>query len=221
MTLDGARRVIAAAEVEARHDGTNTAAIAVVDDGGNLIAVSRLDNTFAAGAKISIGKARTAALFKKPTKFFEDVIKNGRTSMVALDDFTPLQGGVPITIDGHIVGAVGVSGAASAQRDEEVAIAGAQAIEAGSVVQAGAPMGPAVTFWSADDVKQSFAKGAVLFDGDGGKRNYMVHTSRRDGPGMAEVHELDADVDQGDRHCLCRRGCPCDSFPRTSGGRAS
>src|SRR4051812_28190092 len=78
LTLDGARRVIAAAENEARRDGTNTAAIAVVDDGGNLVAVTRLDNTFAAGAKISIGKARTAVLFKRPTKFFEDIIKNGR-----------------------------------------------------------------------------------------------------------------------------------------------
>src|SRR5205085_7552776 len=76
LTLDGARRVLAASEVEARRDGTNTAAIAVVDDGGNLVAVSRLDNTFAAGAKISIGKARTAVIFKRPTKFFEDIIKN-------------------------------------------------------------------------------------------------------------------------------------------------
>jgi glc operon protein GlcG len=194
LTLDGAQRVIAAAEAEARRDGTNTAAIAIVDDGGNLVAVVRLDNTFAAGARISIGKARTAALFKKPTKFFEDVVKNGRTAMVALDDFTPLQGGVPITIDGQIVGAVGVSGAASAQRDEEVAMAGAHAIDAGAVVQAGAPVGPPVSYWSPDDVRAGFAKGAVLFDGEAGKRNYMVHASRRDGAGMAEVHELDADV---------------------------
>src|SRR5207248_6947502 len=148
-------RVIAAAEVEARHDGTNTAAIAVVDDGGNLIAVARLDNTFAAGARISIGKARTAALFKKPTKFFEDVVKNGRTAMVALDDFTPLQGGVPITIDGQIVGAVGVSGAASAQRDEEVAMAAAAAVSRGSA---------AVTYYDAAKVNAAFDKGAGLFN---------------------------------------------------------
>lgn len=62
--------------------------IAVVDAGGNLMAVERLDGTFAAGANVAIGKARTAALFQKPTKFFEDVIAKGRTSMVALSDFT-------------------------------------------------------------------------------------------------------------------------------------
>jgi glc operon protein GlcG len=98
------------------------------------MALERLDGTFAAGANISIGKARTAVLFKRPTKAFEDLIKNGRTAMVALPDsfFTPLQGGVPITVDGQIVGGVGVSGAASAQQDEELAIAGASALPARS-----------------------------------------------------------------------------------------
>src|SRR5262252_9860525 len=95
LTLDGAQKVIGAIVVEAGKRGT-TGVIAVVDDGGNLIAVERIDGTFAAGGLISIGKARTAVLFKKPTKFFEDVIRNGRTPMVALKDFTPLQGGVPI-----------------------------------------------------------------------------------------------------------------------------
>ncbi len=78
--------------------------------------------------EISIGKARTAALFKKPTAAFEDIINNGRTAMVALHDFTPLQGGIPIEVDGQVVGAIGVSGAANQQRDEEVAKAGAAAI---------------------------------------------------------------------------------------------
>src|SRR4030095_6463353 len=97
LTISGARTAIAAAAAEAKKRNT-TGVIAVVDDGGNLMAVERLDGTFAAGADISIGKARTAALFKKPTKVFEDIIKNGRTAMVALPDslFTPLQGGIPI-----------------------------------------------------------------------------------------------------------------------------
>ena len=129
LTIDGAKKIIAAAVAEAKKDSAATAAIAVVDDGGNTIAVERLDNTFAAGANISVGKARTAALFKKPTKFFEDLINKGRTAMTALGDFTPLQGGVPIVVDDKIVGAIGVSGAASAQRDEEVAKAGAAALE--------------------------------------------------------------------------------------------
>jgi glc operon protein GlcG len=128
LTLEGAKRVIAAAVADAKSKGAPGAAIAVVDEGGTLIALERLDNTFAAGANISIGKARTAALFKRPTKAFEDIINQGRTTMVALPDFTPLQGGVPIVIDGEIVGAVGVSGAASAQQDEDLAIAGANAV---------------------------------------------------------------------------------------------
>ena len=118
LTLDGARRVIASAQTEAKKLGAPGGVVAVVDEGGNLMALERLDGTFAAGANISIGKARTAVLFKRPTKVFEDVIKNGRTSMVALNDFTPLQGGIPIVVDGEVVGGVGVSGAASAQQDE-------------------------------------------------------------------------------------------------------
>jgi glc operon protein GlcG len=127
LTLDGAKQVAAAAAAEARTNGEG-GAIAVVDDGGNLVYLERLEGTFPAGAAISIGKARTAALFKKPTAAFEDVIKNGRTAMVALPDFTPLQGGVPIEVGGKVVGAIGVSGAASQSRDEAVAKAGAAAL---------------------------------------------------------------------------------------------
>ena len=130
LNLEGARRVIAAAQAEAKKSNA-TGVVAVVDDGGSLIALERLDGTFAAGANISIGKARTAVLFKKPTKFFEDVIKNGRTAMVTIENFTPLQGGIPILVDGQVVGGVGVSGAASAQQDEELAIAGAASVGGG------------------------------------------------------------------------------------------
>ena len=132
LTLEGAKRVIAAAVAEAKSKNAPGGAIAVVDEGGNLIAVERLDNTFAAGANISIGKARTAVLFKRPTKFFEDVINKGRTAMTTVNDFTPLQGGIPIIVDGQIIGAVGVSGAASAEQDEELAIAGASALATSS-----------------------------------------------------------------------------------------
>ena len=128
LTLEGAKKVVAAAAAEAKSKNAPGGAIAVVDEGGNLVAVERLDNTFAAGANISIGKARTAVLFKRPTKFFEDLINKGRTAMTTLPDFTPLQGGIPIIVDGQIIGAVGVSGAASAQQDEELAIAGANAL---------------------------------------------------------------------------------------------
>ncbi|UBF24311.1 heme-binding protein [Kovacikia minuta CCNUW1] len=128
LTLEGARSIIASAIAAAKQKNSPGGAIAVVDEGGNLIALERLDNTFGAAATVSIGKARTAAIFKHPTKFFEDAIKNGRTSLVAMPDFTPLQGGVLIEVDGQVIGAVGVSGASSAQQDEEIAIAGANGL---------------------------------------------------------------------------------------------
>src|SRR3954454_5515532 len=181
LTLDGAQRAIAAAVAQA-HKNNAGGVIAVVDDGGNLMALERVDGTFAAGANISIGKARTAALFQKPTRVFEDIIGKGRTAMVALNDFTPLQGGVPITIEGQIVGAVGVSGAASAQQDEELAMAAAAAVSSGP---------KAVTYFEAAKVDAAFDKGAVLFNQG---ESYMVHASRREQPGMAEIHTRDADI---------------------------
>ena len=178
LNLEGARKIIAAGQEYARSHNAPGAVIAVVDEGGNLVALERLDGTFSAGAQISIGKARTAVQFKKPTKFFEDVIKNGRTSMVALNDFTPLQGGVPVVVDGEVIGGVGVSGASSA---------GAAAITSPSTTTA-----KPILFYPAEQVRNSFAKGAVLFDGDGS--NYMIHTSRREKAGVAEVHTRDADL---------------------------
>ncbi|HEU4833459.1 MAG TPA: heme-binding protein [Pyrinomonadaceae bacterium] len=190
LTIDGARKVIAGAVAYAKKNNAPGGVIAVVDEGGNLMALERLDGTFAAGANISIGKARTAVLFKRPTKVFEDIIKNGRTAMVALPDayFTPLQGGIPITIDGQIVGGVGVSGAASAQQDEELAIAGANVFAEAKVSENNTP----VLFFDAKQVSTSFSNGAVLLDGS--DRHYMVHTSRRDKPGLAEIHALDTDI---------------------------
>src|SRR5436853_7829538 len=99
LTLKGAEAVIAAAKAEAQKLQAPGGVIAVVDDGGNLMALERLDGTFSAGANISIGKAKTAVMFKKPTRFFEELINSsgkGRTVMTALKDFTPLIGGIPI-----------------------------------------------------------------------------------------------------------------------------
>jgi len=128
LTLAGARIVAAAAETEARRLNT-TGAVAVVDDGGNLLYLLRIDNTFPAGSYVAMDKARTAATFRMPTRNLEDAVKNGRTSLVAVSEMTPLAGGVPILVDGHIVGAVGVSGAANAQQDEELAKIAAAAIK--------------------------------------------------------------------------------------------
>lgn len=131
LTTEGAQAVMTAA-IEKAMNGAGTGAIAVVDDGGHLLLFMRLDATFPAGAEVSIGKARTAATFRKPTKFFEDAIRAGRTPLLDAPGITPLQGGIPIVIDGQVVGAVGVSGAASADQDEEIAIAGAAAVSSAS-----------------------------------------------------------------------------------------
>ena len=186
LTLDGAKQVIAASVAEAKKLKAPGGVIAVVDDGGNLMALERLDNTFAAGANISIGKARTTALFKKPTKVFEDIVNKGRTTMVALNDFTPLQGGVPIIVEGQIVGAVGVSGAASAQQDEEIAIAGANGLS-GKLASANAP---AVTYIESGKVSAAFAKGAPLKE----TAEYKIHASRRTEPGLVEIHVYETDT---------------------------
>ena len=190
LTLEGARQIIATAIGEARRVKAPGGVIAIVDDGGNLMALERLDGTFAAGANISIGKARTAALFKRPTRAFEDIIKNGRTAMVALPDFTPLQGGIPIVVGDEVVGGIGVSGAASAQQDEELALAGAAAAKTLKLGMAGAETSRKVTFIDGQMVAAGFQHGAVLAS----MGNYMVHASHRETDGVAEIHTLDTDL---------------------------
>jgi len=190
LSLDGARTAIAGAKAAAARLSAPGGVVAVVDDGGNLMALERLDGTFAAGANISIGKARTAALFKKPTRVFEELINKSRTAMTALNDFTPLQGGVPITIAGHIVGGIGVSGAASAQQDEDLAMAGAAALSTSSPVPTTGTSVLSVSYLSADSVQTAFLKGMPLIETSG----YKVHASRRDRDGQAEVHARDTDI---------------------------
>ncbi|HEX6884675.1 MAG TPA: heme-binding protein [Planctomycetota bacterium] len=183
LTLDGAKAVVAAAEQFAKDKGCG-GAIAIVDDGGNLLLLHRLDGTFAMGSSVSTGKARTAALFKKPTSFFEEVVvQKGRVSMTALPDFTPLKGGVPLIVGGDIVGAVGVSGAMSADQDEEMALFAAKALETPTKA-------PKTTYIQKEAVHAAFQQNGTLFESQG----FKVNASRRDGPGEAEVHEKDTDV---------------------------
>src|SRR5215472_11526179 len=205
LNIEGAKMAIAAAVDYAKKNNAPGGVIAVVDEGGNLMALERLDGTFAMGATISIGKARTAVLFKKPTRFFEELINKGRTAMTAVDGFIPLIGGIPIIIDGQVVGGIGVSGAASANQDEELALAGAAAISeakkadppsksfSSSADVNGEPMMKSTdqaTFIDATRVVAAFAKGQPLLETAG----YKVHASRRDQPGQAEIHTLDTDV---------------------------
>lgn len=200
LDLNGAKKAIAAAVDYAKNNNAPGGVIAVVDEGGNLMALERLDGTFAMGATISIGKARTAVLFKKPTRFFEELINKGRTAMTALDGFTPLIGGIPIVIDGQVVGGIGVSGALSAAQDEELALAGASALIPGQAKSESAKTSSAkdaatettltATFIESKNVAAAFAKGMPLLETAG----YKVHASRRVDPGQAEIHELDTDV---------------------------
>jgi glc operon protein GlcG len=191
LSLEGARRVIAAAKADAAVRNAPGGVIAVVDDGGNLMALERLDGTFAAGANISIGKARTAALFRRPTRAFEELINKSRTAMTTLTDFTPLQGGVPIVVEGKIVGGVGVSGAASALQDEELALAGAAAVSMSDATSLGTSGSPAAaTYLGRAHVDAAFAKGAPLLENG----QYKVHASRRDRDGQAEIHLADTDI---------------------------
>jgi len=126
LTLEGAKAAAAAATAEARN-GNEGASVAVVDQGGNLMYLERMQPTFPMGATIAIEKAKTAALFQKPTKVLEDAIVGGRTPL--LNSWSaPLNGGEPIVVDGQVVGAIGVSGASSAARDAAIALAGARAL---------------------------------------------------------------------------------------------
>ncbi len=131
LTLSAAKKAADAAEREAAKRGA-TVVIAVVDDGGHLILLERLDDTQVASVEVGIGKARTAAIFRRPSKVFEDQIRDGRVAALALPGATPLQGGIPIIIDGKVAGAIGVSGN-TPQEDEEIAIVGASAVSDSSV----------------------------------------------------------------------------------------
>src|SRR5881398_2361145 len=134
LTLGMAKKLVTAAEAEAKKRGA-TVVIAVVDDGGQLILLERLDDTQVASVEVAIGKARTAAIFRRPSKVFEDQVKNGRVAALALPGATPLQGGIPITVEGKVIGAIGASGN-SPQEDEEIALAGA-AVTASAVQEEG------------------------------------------------------------------------------------
>jgi glc operon protein GlcG len=128
LTLEGAKRIMAAAEAEALKN-TWPVAIAIVDEAGELLLFHKIDETQAGSIDIAIGKARTAARMKRPTKALEDAVAGGRTVLLAVEGLMPLEGGVPITAGGRVIGAVGVSGVTS-QQDAQVAQAGIAALGA-------------------------------------------------------------------------------------------
>ncbi len=125
ISLEAAKKVVAEAVAYARANNAPGAAIAVVDAGGNLVYLERLDNTFAAASEVATKKANTAALFRAPSSRLENAINGGRQALITVGH-TFLQGGIPIMYQGQVIGAVGVSGSASAQQDEDMANAGAK-----------------------------------------------------------------------------------------------
>jgi uncharacterized protein GlcG (DUF336 family)/mannose-6-phosphate isomerase-like protein (cupin superfamily) len=185
LTLEAAEKIAAAAEAEAKKRNA-TVVIAVVDDGGYPVVIKRLDDTQVASVDVGIGKARTAAIFRRPSKVFEDQIKNGRVAALALVGSTPLQGGLPLIHDGKVIGAIGVSGN-TPQEDEDIAMAGAKAFAGTS---AGKSEPTTVTYFPAAQVTKAFEKGMPLLE----IANYKIHASHRDGPGVVEVHTRDTDI---------------------------
>ena len=127
LTLAGAKQIAAAGAAEAKRLDAG-GALAVVDTGGHVLYVERLDGTFPAAATVAIDKARTAALFRRETRVFEEAIRGGRVSLTGVSALTPLEGGVPIVVSGVVVGAVGVSGAHSSQEDVGIATVAAAAL---------------------------------------------------------------------------------------------
>jgi glc operon protein GlcG len=126
LTLAVAQKIAAAAEKHARENQWNVC-IAIVDDGGHLVYFQRLDGTQTGSVQVSQRKAQTAIGFKRPSKFFEDGVAGGRNALLGLPGAVPLEGGVPLVVEGQMIGAIGVSGV-TAQQDGMIAQAGADAL---------------------------------------------------------------------------------------------
>jgi len=127
LTLDAAKEVMAAAEAEARKNGWNVS-IAILDEGGRLLMMQKMDGAPPASVDVCQAKGRSAAIFKRPTKAFSDTVGGGRIVVMALPGAVPVEGGVPILSGGDCVGAIGVSGVTSEQ-DGQIAAAGAAVVK--------------------------------------------------------------------------------------------
>ncbi len=184
LTYEGAAHAAQAVNDVAAERGVEPV-VAVVDAGGDLIYLLRPDGAQVASTNVSVDKARTAAIYRRPSKDFEDQASNGRPSALHLARAVPLQGGMPIVHDGEVVGGIGVSGASSADEDQELAVIGSQALEQR---RDGSTNGAA--FFSGDVVKAKFETGGLLLDAKG----YKIDAGRREAPGEVEYHEHVVDV---------------------------
>jgi uncharacterized protein GlcG (DUF336 family) len=188
LTYEGAKLAAEAVGAEAARRGV-APVVSAVDPGGALIYLLRPDDAQVASVEVTTDKARTAAIYRRPSKDFEDQASGGRPSALHLARAVPLQGGIPITHEGEVIGAVGVSGATSADEDNELAMIGA---EAAAAAAAGEGNGSAnrAAFFSAAKVEETFRRGGLLLD----TRGYKIDAGRREGPGEVEYHQHTIDV---------------------------
>jgi uncharacterized protein GlcG (DUF336 family) len=183
LTQDGARLAVGAVAAAARRRGV-APVVSAVDAGGALLHLHRPDDAQVASVEVTTDKARTAAIYRRPSKDFEEQASHGRPSALHLARAVPLQGGMPILRDGQVVGAIGVSGASSADEDQELATIGANALAAPNGRANGA------TLFTSEDVRQKFQTGGLLLETPA----YKIDAGRRSGPGAPELHESEVDV---------------------------
>ncbi|MDQ3858603.1 MAG: heme-binding protein [Actinomycetota bacterium] len=187
LTYEGARLAAEAIGAEAARRGL-APVVSAVDAGGALMYLLRPDAAQVASVEVTTDKARTAAIYRRPSKDFEDQASGGRPSALHLARAVPLQGGIPITHEGEVIGAVGVSGATSADEDQELALIGAEAAERAATASNGSANG--ATFISGDALRRKFEEGGILLD----TRAYKLDAGRREAPGEVEYHEGVVDV---------------------------
>ncbi|MBM3811302.1 MAG: heme-binding protein [Acidimicrobiia bacterium] len=127
LTLSAVKAVAAAAEAEAKANKWNVV-IAILDDGANLLYLQRMDDVQTGSVDVAIAKAKSAVKFRRPTKAFEEALEGGRQAILSLPGAMPVEGGVPLIVDGKVIGAIGVSGVTS-QQDGQIGAAGAKALQ--------------------------------------------------------------------------------------------
>jgi uncharacterized protein GlcG (DUF336 family)/mannose-6-phosphate isomerase-like protein (cupin superfamily) len=186
LTYEGARLAAEEAGKVATRRGV-APVVAVVDTGGRLVYLWRPDEAQVASVGVATDKARTAAIYRRPSKDFEDQASGGRPSALHLARAVPLQGGIPLTYEGDVVGAIGVSGASSAEEDSGLAQAGADAFTA-ALSQNGSANG--AVFISREALQRRFQEGGLLLDTEG----FKLDAGRRTSPGEVEYHERFVDV---------------------------
>lgn len=186
LTEAGADVLARAAEAEAKARGV-APVIAVADEHGTLITMRRPDDAQIASVNVAIDKARTAAIFRRPSKDFEDQTRNGRVAALALHGAVALQGGMPIVFDSQVIGAIGVSGASSADEDSELAMIGAQA----AVSFAAGDGAPSEVFYAdGNTVATKFQTGGLLLN----VPEYKIDAGRREHAGEVEFHTWETDI---------------------------